>query len=195
MARSKVVDPSRQAPGVVRFGATVTVTGDLKHDERVKLGGIEVKVDSIEIVAEAIPETPIADDSSPDKRQDWRFLDLRVPKHQLVFRIQTTLEHAWRSYWVERDFIEIHLAQRVVQVRSTQLKLTRSEFDLLLALALAQGSVLNRRELADAVGAVELSDRALESHISRIRLKLRDAGAPDCIASVRSVGYRLQAVS
>ena len=61
---------------------------------------------------------------------------------------------------------------------------------LLLALALAQGSVLNRRELADAVGAVELSDRALESHISRIRLKLRAAGAPDCIDSVRSVGYR-----
>lgn len=90
------------------------------------------------------------------------------------------------------DLLQIHPGQRIVEVGRQQVRLTRSEFDLLLALTLAQGAVLNRREMADAVGKVHLSDRALESHISRIRLKLRAAGAPDCIASVRSVGYRLQ---
>lgn len=93
------------------------------------------------------------------------------------------------------DFMSIQPAQRVVEVGSQQVRLTRSEFDLLLALALAQGTVLHRRDLAEALGRTHLSDRALESHISRIRLKLRAAGAPDCIASVRSVGYRLQAAS
>ena len=41
-------------------GTFLTVTGELKLDERVKLGGLEVKVADIEIAAAAIPETPIA---------------------------------------------------------------------------------------------------------------------------------------
>ena len=41
-----------------RTARFITVTGELKHDERVKLGGIEVKIGSLEVVAEAIPETP-----------------------------------------------------------------------------------------------------------------------------------------
>ncbi|KEP72398.1 aspartyl-tRNA synthetase, partial [Microbacterium sp. SUBG005] len=47
-------------------------------------------------------------DSSPDKRMDWRFLDLRQRRNNLIFRVQTTLEHAMRTYWVERDYIEVH---------------------------------------------------------------------------------------
>lgn len=89
-------------------GTFVTVTGDLKHDERVKLGGVEIKIAGLEIAAAALPETPIAADSGLDKRMDWRFIDLRQRRNNLVFRIQTTLEHAMRSYWVERDYVEIH---------------------------------------------------------------------------------------
>ena len=89
-------------------GTFLTVTGTLKHDERVKLGGVEIKVQSLEIAASALPETPIAADSGLDKRMDWRFLDLRQRRNNLVFRVQTTLEHAMRAYWIERDFIEVH---------------------------------------------------------------------------------------
>ncbi len=73
--------------------------GELKHDERVKLGGVEIKVGELEIAAAANPETPIAADSSPDKRMDWRFIDLRQRRNNLIFRVQTTLEHAMRTYW------------------------------------------------------------------------------------------------
>lgn len=89
-------------------GTFLTVRGELKHDERVKLGGVEIKVGELEIAAEALPETPIAADSGLDKRMDWRFLDLRQARNNLIFRVQTTLEHAMRTYWVERDYIEIH---------------------------------------------------------------------------------------
>jgi aspartyl-tRNA synthetase len=104
-------------------GTFLTATGALKHDERVKLGGVEVKLDAIDIAAAAIPETPIADDSGVDKRMDWRFLDLRLPKNNLIFRIQTTLEHAWRTYWVEHDFIELHTPKLMASASESKAEL------------------------------------------------------------------------
>ncbi|WP_314505313.1 aspartate--tRNA(Asn) ligase [uncultured Microbacterium sp.] len=89
-------------------GTFLTVHGELKHDERVKLGGVEIKVASLEVASLALPETPIAADSGLDKRMDWRFLDLRQRRNNLIFRVSTTLEHAMRTWWVERDYIEVH---------------------------------------------------------------------------------------
>ncbi len=100
---------SRRRSRRLTLGSFVPVSGELKHDERVKLGGIEVKIDDPRRrSARRLPENPIADDCSIDKRLDWRFLDLRRPEQALIFRIQTTFEHALRTYWVEHGFIEIH---------------------------------------------------------------------------------------
>jgi nondiscriminating aspartyl-tRNA synthetase len=109
-------------------GTFLTVTGELKHDERVKLGGVEIKIDGFEIAARAIAETPIADDSGVDKRMDWRFLDLRVPKNALIFKIQTTLEHAWRTYWVENDFIELHTPKLMASASESKAELFKVDY-------------------------------------------------------------------
>ncbi|MDF1477944.1 aspartate--tRNA(Asn) ligase [Leifsonia sp. H3M29-4] len=109
-------------------GTFLTATGELKHDERVKLGGVEIKLDGIEIAAAAIPETPIADDSGVDKRMDWRFLDLRQPKNNLIFRVQTTLEHAWRTYWVEHEFIELHTPKLMASASESKAELFEVEY-------------------------------------------------------------------
>ncbi len=106
--RSEESDPIAESISGLAAGSFLTVSGELKMDERVKLGGLEIKLSDLTVVSEAIAETPIAADSSIDKRLDWRFLDLRTPRNSLIFRIQTTLEHAMRTYWIERDFIEIH---------------------------------------------------------------------------------------
>ena len=106
--RSEESDPIAESISGLAAGSFITVSGELKIDERVKLGGLEIKLSDLTVVSEAIAETPIAADSSIDKRLDWRFLDLRTPRNSLIFRIQTTLEHAMRSYWIERDYIEIH---------------------------------------------------------------------------------------
>ena len=109
-------------------GTFLTAAGSLKHDERVKLGGVEIKLDSIDIAAMAIAETPIADDSATDKRMDWRFLDLRVPKNSLIFKIQTTLEHAWRTYWVENDFIELHTPKLMASASESKAELFKVDY-------------------------------------------------------------------
>ena len=104
-------------------GSFVSVTGELKHDERVKLGGLEVKIHSLEVTGAAEPEPPIAEDSSVDKRMDWRFLDLRRPQANLIFRVQTTFEHALRSWWVERDWIEIHTPKLMASASESRAEL------------------------------------------------------------------------
>ncbi|MDO9395647.1 MAG: aspartate--tRNA(Asn) ligase [Herbiconiux sp.] len=109
-------------------GSFITITGELKHDERVKLGGIEVKLATLVVETAAIPETPIAADSGIDKRMDWRFLDLRRPEQNLVFRVQTTLEHAWRTYWVEHDFIEIHTPKLMASASESRAELFEVEY-------------------------------------------------------------------
>ncbi|MDQ1583424.1 MAG: hypothetical protein QOF36_1478 [Microbacteriaceae bacterium] len=109
-------------------GSFVTATGQLKHDERVKLGGIEIKLETLEVAAVAIAETPIAADSGIDKRMDWRFLDLREPKHNLIFRIQTTFEHAMRQYWIDNDFIELHTPKLMASASESRAELFEVDY-------------------------------------------------------------------
>jgi len=121
-------DPIADIISGLAQGTFLTATGELKHDERVKLGGVEIKLDALVIAAEAIPETPIAEDSSGDKRMDWRFLDLRVPKNALVFKIQTTFLHALRTYWVEHDFIEIHTPKLMASASESKAELFEVDY-------------------------------------------------------------------
>jgi nondiscriminating aspartyl-tRNA synthetase len=109
-------------------GSFVTATGQLKHDERVKLGGIEIKLETLDVAAVAIAETPIAADSGIDKRMDWRFLDLREPKHNLIFRIQTTFEHAMRQYWIDNDFIELHTPKLMASASESRAELFEVDY-------------------------------------------------------------------
>jgi nondiscriminating aspartyl-tRNA synthetase len=88
--------------------SAVTVTGTVVADERVKLGGLELRIEDLKVESLAEPELPIAADSALDKRMDWRYLDLRRPDRRLIFEVQTTAEHAMREYWREQRFIELH---------------------------------------------------------------------------------------
>jgi nondiscriminating aspartyl-tRNA synthetase len=88
--------------------SAVSVIGTVVADERVKLGGLELKIESVEIESLAEPELPIAPDSALDKRIDWRYMDLRRPDRRLIFEVQTTVERAMRDFWEREGFIELH---------------------------------------------------------------------------------------
>lgn len=109
-------------------GTMLTVEGELKHDERVKLGGLEVKISSLEVESEALPETPIADDTSIDKRLDYRFLDLRTARNNTIFRAQTTFVHAMREYWYERDYIEVFSPKLMASASESKAELFKVDY-------------------------------------------------------------------
>ena len=108
-------------------GSFVAVEGELKKDERVKLGGLEIKIGGL-VVEGAALDSPIADDSSIDKRLDWRFLDLRRPEQNLVFRVQTTFLHALRTWWVDNGFIEIHTPKLMASASESRAELFEVDY-------------------------------------------------------------------
>jgi aspartyl/asparaginyl-tRNA synthetase len=89
-------------------GSAVRVAGMVTANPAVKLGGIELRADAIEVASRAAPELPIDETTAPERQLDWRFLALRRPSNRLVFEVQTTVERAMREYWAEHGFIELH---------------------------------------------------------------------------------------
>ena len=87
--------------------SVITVEGVLNEAPNVKLGGREMVPDTlvIESLAEALP---IADDSEIDSRMDYRWIDLRREKNQLMLKVQTTLTNAMREFLLGKNFLEIH---------------------------------------------------------------------------------------
>jgi len=97
-----------EAVSALTAESAVTVTGTVVADERVKLGGLELRIEELRVDSLADPELPITPESALDKRIDWRYLDLRRPDRRLIFEVQTTAEHAMREFWREQRFIELH---------------------------------------------------------------------------------------
>jgi nondiscriminating aspartyl-tRNA synthetase len=85
----------------------VTVTGTVLVNEYVKLNGVEMIPDDIVIESLAEP-LPIQDDSSIDLKMDYRWLDLRSDKNQMIYKIQTCMVDAMRKHLLKKGFIEIH---------------------------------------------------------------------------------------
>ncbi len=97
-----------------------------------------------------------------------------------------------------RRFAELEINEdgREVRVDGAVVDLTRTEFDLLAALASRPGRVLQRETLLREVWQTdwEGSVRLVEAHMSNLRRKLQAAGLSNPeIKTVRGVGYRLVA--
>jgi DNA-binding response OmpR family regulator len=92
--------------------------------------------------------------------------------------------------------LEVDEDSREVRVDGAVVGLTRTEFDLLAALASRPGRVLQRETLLREVWQTDWEGnlRLVEAHMSNLRRKLVAAGlsSPE-IRTVRGVGYRLVA--
>jgi aspartyl-tRNA synthetase len=92
--------------------SAIEVTGVVVSNLNVKLGQLEVQLQTLTVDSMADAALPIdlfgKTETDLDKRLDWRFLDLRQPENQMIFRIQTTVEMAMREFWVANGFVEVH---------------------------------------------------------------------------------------
>jgi nondiscriminating aspartyl-tRNA synthetase len=117
-----------QAVSALTAESAVTITGTVVADERVKLGGLELRLEELQVDSLAEPEVPIAADSALDKRIDWRYLDLRRPDRRLIFEVQTMVEYAMREFWHKQHFIELHSPKLMGSASESGAELFRVEY-------------------------------------------------------------------
>ena len=105
--------------------------------------------------------------------------------------------------WLTHNGLWVNIESRLVQREGQRVDLTRSEFDLLVALLTSGRRVRTKPDLVlmlrnenyvtrHFIGEADM--RAIEVHMGNLRKKLRDnVAAPRFIETVRGVGYRLTA--
>lgn len=90
--------------------------------------------------------------------------------------------------------LESHLALVRTGDREERLNLTLTEFRILAFMARHPMRVFSRGEIVDAcLPGQDVLERTVDSHLSKLRKKLDDAGAAGVLSGVRGVGYRLEA--
>ena len=103
-----------QKAQTVTIESVIAVKGLVKKEPQAP-GGFEIFGKELEILSLSDPELPIPilekgnqEEADQAIRLDWRWLDLRKSRNLLTFQVWTTLEAAFRDYWVKNNYIEIH---------------------------------------------------------------------------------------
>lgn len=94
--------------------SVVTINGLCKEAKQVP-EGIEIECSEIKVLSSADPVLPIpvaiekgAENVDVSNRFDWRWLDLRLPEKQLIFKLWTALEAGARKYWLQNGFTQLY---------------------------------------------------------------------------------------
>jgi DNA-binding response OmpR family regulator len=90
--------------------------------------------------------------------------------------------------------LSIEVDSRQVFLGSESIPLTRTEFDILVALSSRPGVVWSRRQLIDAIWGEPWvgNDHLVDVHVGHLRRKLSDDPAdPRFVFTVRGIGYRM----
>ena len=89
--------------------------------------------------------------------------------------------------------LESHLATVTTAQDERRLNLTLTEFRILAFMARHPMRVFTRGELVDAcLPGQDVLERTVDSHLSKLRKKLDEAGAAQLLTGIRGVGYRLE---
>ncbi|MCH7739608.1 MAG: response regulator transcription factor [Chloroflexi bacterium] len=89
--------------------------------------------------------------------------------------------------------LTVHVDARVVKIEGDSIKLTPTEFNLLVHFMRAPGQVHPRSRIIERVFGYDFEgfDRTLDTHVSNLRRKIeRDPDGPRFLTTVYGVGYR-----
>jgi DNA-binding response OmpR family regulator len=116
----------------------------------------------------------------------------------LVLRLAIQIRHRLTSGvqylgTLEINGLALNLETRDFSTNGTNIPLTRIEFDFMRLLMESPKRVHTRKQVFEAIGGSTQysSDHLLDTHASRLRLKIKSAGGPKVITAVRGVGFRL----
>lgn len=119
---------------------------------------------------------------------------------EVVARVKAVLRRAGRSApdseRIEAGGLVVDLGGREVAVDAEPVELTKTEFDILAAMAGTPGRVWTRLQLMQTVSgyAYEGYERTIDAHMKNLRKKLGDdPSEPRWIKTVWGVGYKFDA--
>ncbi len=91
--------------------SVIEAEGVIMASEYVKLNGMEMYPDMINVLSVAAPNpivAPKGEETNIDMRLDYRWIDLRTDKNTLMFKTQSLFVNSCREFLNKNDFIEIH---------------------------------------------------------------------------------------
>lgn len=115
---------------------------------------------------------------------------------ELASRIRAVLRrHRMPTTSSKIEFGSLHIdpVSRKVMVDGAEIYFTRIEFGVLEYFATNPGKAVSRKDLLQKVWGSQESwqdPETVTEHVRRLRVKLREAGVPDAITTLRGVGYR-----
>lgn len=117
---------------------------------------------------------------------------------EMVMRVNALL----RRYGIFKDAslnfengLEINKSTRVVKMNGEEIKLTKTEYEILILLAFNSDKVFTRDQILQNVidESYEKLDRAIDSHIKNIRKKIEpNVKEPQIIKTIYGVGYKFE---
>jgi phosphate regulon transcriptional regulator PhoB len=115
---------------------------------------------------------------------------------EVVARVKAVLRRSKEKPVTEKVLkigeLEIDRERYTVSIKGTSIKLSATEFKLLLFLAERKGKVFSRGQLLDAVWRDEafVEPRTVDVHIRRLRSQIeQDPSNPKYIKTLRGIGY------
>jgi two-component system OmpR family response regulator len=126
------------------------------------------------------------------------FIAKPVSSRILVLRVATQMRHKRALRGLEgktlhAGLLTLDIDTRELTVAGNLVPLTKIEFDFVQLLMEEPKRVFTRNQIIEAIGgSVDFSsNKLIDTHASRIRVKVRDAGGPNVLIAVRGVGFRL----
>ena len=131
--------------------------------------------------------------TAKDTKKSTSINTLRNPADNVAESItNNAIENAAESAITFREWT-LDENQRRFEVRGVPIRLTRTEFDIVLALMRHPRKVFTKRELYEAAWREEsfVEEKAISTHISNIRTKLKATGTDSYIETVWGIGFKL----
>ncbi len=120
---------------------------------------------------------------------------------ELSARIKSILKRVERSLvndQYEFEDLSINFKSKTITVRGDNVKLTKTEFELLSLFVSYPGEVLSREFIQQQIwrdSQLYQTSRAVDVHVQRLRKKIEsEVDKPEYIITVAGVGYKFQAV-